>query len=96
MKLIPVVVLALLLLITSNTLLLHIKHTSSTSDTVRSISNDKMPNVCMMVPVVSRGIKDEGTTGLKVTDLHLISVFLPSFLNTTEPNYRYTVYIGYD
>jgi hypothetical protein len=49
-----------------------------------------------MVPVVSRGIKANAATGLKVTDLHLISVFLPSFFNTIEPNYRYTVYVGYD
>jgi hypothetical protein len=107
MKCIRVVLLVLLLLIASNTLLLHIgrshiRHTSSTSDTVRPVSdnrgtNDKMTSVCMMVPVVSRrNINDDGTIGLTVTDLHLISVFLPSFFNTTEPNYRYTVYIGYD
>jgi hypothetical protein len=59
-------------------------------------ANDNMARVCMMVPVVSRGIKANVATGLKVTDLHLISVFLPSFFNTIEPNYRYTVYVGYD
>lgn len=96
----------LLLFILCNVIFLHFyrcntKANSSNFNIVPRVANnnsnnDQMTKVCMMVPVVSRGIKENGATDLVVTDLHLISVFLPSFLNTSESMYRYTIYVGYD